>query len=328
MKRLLLLAMGGLMLASPSFAADPVPLTLEAKIPLGPVRGRIDHLAVDLERKRLFVAELGNDRVGIVDLDQRRLERRIADLSEPQGLGYVAATDTLYVANGGDGSLRLFAGADLAPAGRIDLGSDADNVRVDAASKRVFVGYGDGALAIVDAAARTKIGATPLKAHPEGFQIDAAANRAFVNLPDDRAIAVLDLAAGKVAATIPVRAARANFPMALDRDRDAVLIVSRAPAKLLVLGVPDGSWRASIDTCGDADDVFVDAKRGRAYVSCGDGFIDVFDLRPAGPEKIARISTAAGARTSLFVPALDRLFLAVRAAGSEAAAVWAFQPQP
>jgi len=49
-------------------ATDPPPLQLESKIPLGDVRGRIDHMAIDLPRQRLFVAELGNDSVGIVDL--------------------------------------------------------------------------------------------------------------------------------------------------------------------------------------------------------------------------------------------------------------------
>ena len=43
-------------------------LTVENKILLGKVAGRIDHLAVDLDRKRLFVAELGNNSVGVVDL--------------------------------------------------------------------------------------------------------------------------------------------------------------------------------------------------------------------------------------------------------------------
>jgi hypothetical protein len=52
--------------------ANTLPLQLEAKIPLGDVRGRIDHMAIDLSRQRLFVAELGNDSVGIVDLRSRR----------------------------------------------------------------------------------------------------------------------------------------------------------------------------------------------------------------------------------------------------------------
>ena len=64
------------------------PLELETKIPLGDVRGRIDHMAVDLKRQRLFVAELGNDSVGIVDLPNRKLISRIPGLKEPQGVGY------------------------------------------------------------------------------------------------------------------------------------------------------------------------------------------------------------------------------------------------
>ncbi len=89
------------------------PLQLEAKIPLGDVRGRIDHMAVDLKRQRLFVAELGNDSVGIVDLANRKLICRDSlELKEPQGVGYESSTDTLYVANAGDGSVRLFEGND------------------------------------------------------------------------------------------------------------------------------------------------------------------------------------------------------------------------
>ena len=115
--------------------ADVPPLQLEAKIPLGDVRGRIDHMAVDLARHRLFVAALGNDSLAVVDLEAKRLDRLIGELPEPQGVGYDPATDTLYVANAGDGSVRLFKGAELSPIGRIELGSDADNIRVDFESR-------------------------------------------------------------------------------------------------------------------------------------------------------------------------------------------------
>src|SRR5713226_4788665 len=123
-------------------------LQLEAKIPLGAVRGRIDHLAIDLKRQRLFVAELGNDSLGVVDFAARKAVRTITGLSEPQGVGYEPTTDTVYVANAGDGSVRVLRGDDLAPIGRIELADDADNVRIDAQRKRVLVGYGKGALAI------------------------------------------------------------------------------------------------------------------------------------------------------------------------------------
>src|SRR5712671_7549422 len=172
--------------------AETSPLQLEAKIPLGSVQGRIDHMAVDLKRQRLFVAELGNDTVGIIDLANRKLIRTIAGLKEPQGVGYEPSTDTLYVANAGDGSVRLFEGSDYNSAGLIELGSDADNIRVDAAAKRVFVGYGSGALAVIDPSTRSRVAAIPLKAHPESFQIDPDANQIFVNVPDARGIAVVD----------------------------------------------------------------------------------------------------------------------------------------
>ena len=103
-------------------SAEAPALQLEGKIPLGDVRGRIDHMAVDLARQRLFIAALGHDSLAVVDLKAQRLERMIGGLREPQGVGYDGATDMVYVANGGDGSVRLFKGEDLAPAGRIDLG--------------------------------------------------------------------------------------------------------------------------------------------------------------------------------------------------------------
>src|SRR5262245_21697266 len=123
-------------------------MQLESKISLGDVSGRIDHLAIDLARRRLFVAELGNDTVGVVDFNEQKVQHVITGLKEPQGVGYVPSSDTLFVANAGDGSVLLFRGAEYAAAGRIDLGDDADNIRVDSASNRVFVGYGSGALAV------------------------------------------------------------------------------------------------------------------------------------------------------------------------------------
>jgi DNA-binding beta-propeller fold protein YncE len=170
-------------------AADSAPLVVEAKIPLGAVHGRIDHMAFDASRQYVYVAELGNDTVGVVDLKQQRLVRTIEGLHEPQGLGYVPSTDTLYVANARDGSVKLFRGTDAAPIGAIPLGEDADNVRVDETTHRVFVGYGSGAIAVIDADTRTKVADIPLRAHPEGFQLEGAGQRIFVNVPDSNEIA-------------------------------------------------------------------------------------------------------------------------------------------
>jgi len=190
----------------------------------------------------------------------------------------------------------------------------------------VVVGYGDGALAVIDGAKTNKIGEVRLPAHPEGFQLDTSTGRAYVNLPSARGIAVADLSSSKVIALWPVGGASANFPMAMNSDSNHVLAVFRNPPKLGVFDNRDGSIVRMVDACGDADDLFVDAKRHRIYVSCGAGVIDIFDARSY--ERLSRIPTVSGARTSLFVPELDRLLLAVRAAGSNPAEIWVLRPEP
>jgi DNA-binding beta-propeller fold protein YncE len=304
--------------------ANP-PLILEAKIPLGEVSGRIDHLGIDTKRQRLLVAELGNNSLGVVDLAAGKVLRRIAGLSEPQGVAYVPFADSIFAANAGDGSVRVRRGEDLTQIGRIELGDDADNVRVDATHNRVLVGYGKGALAVIDPINLSKTADIRLKAHPEGFQIDETGTEVFVNVPGAREIVVADLAAGSTQ-LLPTQGAGSNFPMAIDGEAHRALVVFRSPPSLMALSSQDGHVAARIETCGDADDVFVDRKRRRVYVSCGEGVVDVLEPSEAGYRRLARVPTVPGARTSLFVPELDRLFVAVRATSHEPAAIWVFRP--
>jgi len=309
-------------------ARETAGIELEAKIALGKVNGRIDHMAIDLARGRLFVAELGNDSVGVVDVKANNLLQRIAGLAEPQGVGYAPSTDTLYVANARGGSVRLYRGDGYTPAGAIELRDDADNIRVDPDRNRVMIGYGNGGIAAIEAASGRRIADITLKAHPESFQVARDGARIYVNLPGAQTIGVIDTAAGKQIATWPLPGMRGNFAMALDEEGQRVLVVFRNPAKLAAFAMADGALVTSVDTCGDVDDLFIDAKRQRIYVSCGEGFIDVLDKTNTPYRRIARMRTVAGARTSLFVPALDRLYVAVRASGSEPAAIWVWRPVP
>lgn len=309
-------------------AAEQAPLKLDSEIPLGAVRGRIDHFAIDIQRQRLFVAELGNNSIGVVDLNERKLLRTITGLKEPQGLAYVASTDTLYVANGGDGSVHLFRGADLEPIGKIELGADADNIRIDRQSGQILVGYGSGALAVIDPKTLRKVGDVALRAHPESFQLDEAQARAFVNVPSSNELAVVDLAAKRQVKSLPLTDLGANFPLAIDQNAHQVLTVTRSPPRLVAFSTRDGSRAGVVGTCGDADDLFVDAKRQRIYVSCGEGAIDVFERRDASFVRLAQVSTRAGARTSLYVPELDLLFVGLRARSGEPAAIRIFRPEP
>lgn len=323
-----LLALAVVVLATPA-GAEGV-LLLEARIALPGVGGRIDHMAVDPARKRLFVAELGNGSLEMVDLVAGRPVRHITGLAEPQGVGYAAKADVVAVADAGDGSVRFYRGDGLSPAGAVMLGDDADDVRTDPRTGALVVGYGTGGLAIIDPEKRAKIGDIGLAAHPEGFAIDAATGRVFVNVPGAGHLAVVDLASGRQTAHWTVPGLRANFPIALDPAGAAIATVFRAPPTLVLIDAKTGAVTARLDTCGDADDVFFDGSRRRIYVSCGAGEIDVFQADTGGSyARLARIGTASGARTSLFVPQLDRLFVAARAGlfGKDAA-ILVYRPVP
>ena len=147
----------------------------------------------------------------------------------------------------------------------------------------------------------------------------------FVNVPDAREISVVDLSVGSTQ-SLPTQGAGSNFPMAIDGEAHRVLVVFRNPPSLMALSSQDGHVVAKAETCGDADDVFVDRKRHHVYVSCGEGVVDVLESGEAGHRQVAHVSTVPGARTSLFVPELDRLFVAVRAASNEPATIWVFRP--
>ena len=309
---------GCLALAGLPVNAEAPALVLESTIPLHNVSGRIDHMAFDRNRKRLIVAELGNDSVEVIDVTAGTVVHRIAGLREPQGVGYAEPADIILIANSGDGSVRLFSAQDFAEVGSVALHDDADNIRIDPRNGLAVVGYGSGGLALIDPASRARVANIKLPAHPEGFQIDPATGRTYVNIPDARQIAVVDLDARRLVATWPMREARSNFPMALDPAQSLIASVFRS--MLLLFDLASGAERQRVPTCGDADDVFFDARRWRVYVSCGAGEIAVLKRAGAGWDALTAIRTASGARTSLFVPELDRLFVAERAGllGSEA----------
>jgi hypothetical protein len=289
------------------------PLVLRRTVALAGVSGRIDHMAIDLGRRRLFVAELGNGTLDVIDLQAGQVIRRITGLNAPQGVGHAPGPDTLAIASAGDGSVRLFHGAELSPAGVVILGDDADNVRLDPVSSKFVVGYGSGALAVIDPADGTVAKRIRLAAHPESFQIESDGGRAFANVPDARQIAVIDMSSGQQSATWRVPGLGANFPLALDGAGGAVAAMFRNPPRLVVLDARGGTLISKLPGCGDADDLFFDDRRHRIYASCGDGTVDVWLQEGATWRPVGQVKTASGARTSLFVPTLDRLFVAARA---------------
>jgi len=305
--------------------ASEYPLTEAMSVPLQGVEGRIDHLAADITGKRVFIAALGNNSIEVVDLASGTRTKSISGFSEPQGICYDPESDRLFIACGGDGNCKVLDGQTFKTIATIPLGEDADNVRYDSNSHRVFIGHGRGALAIFDAKTGARLDEIHLSGHPESFQIETNGNHLFVNIPSMATVAEVDLTKKKVAETWVPRGTM-NFPMALDETNHRLFIGCRHPAKVLVYSTSSGKFIADVDIGADADDIFYDPFSKSLFVSCGSGSVDVIEqLGPDTYRKKRSKVCGTGARTSLFIPELETLCVAVPHRNAQSAKLLVFR---
>ena len=305
--------------------SDGAGLELKQTIQLTGVEGRIDHLDLDAANERLFVCALGNNTAEVLDLRKGERVHSITGLGAPQGLVYIPELNRLFIANDRGGVCKIYDAKSYQPVGEINFKDDADNIRYDDSSKRIYVGFGSGGIGIINAADGKQIGSIKLSGHPEAFELEKNGKRIFVNVPNSRHVAVIDHDKGEVVATWKTDLAFGNFPMALDEANHRLFIGCRMPSKLVVLDTESGNVVAKIDISGDTDDVFYDSKRHRIYAICGAGKIDIIEQTDQNNYKpLSKVGTAEGARTGLFVPERDTVFVAVPHRGSQKAEVRAY----
>jgi len=299
---------------------------LERTIPLPGVDGRIDHFAFDPAGERLFVCALGNNTVEVLDLRKAERIRSITGLGSPQGIVYIPQLDHLFVANDKGGIFKIYDGKSFQQITELNFKDDADNVRYDDATKKIYIGFGSGGIAIVNAPDGKQIGSIKLSAHPEAFELEKNGSRIFVNVPNSRHVAVIDREKGEIVTTWKTDLAFENFPMALDEANHRLFVGCRLPSRLVVLNTDSGDVVTKIDISGDPDDLFYDSKRHRIYAICGAGKIDIIEQTdPNTYAASAWVNTADGARTGLFVSERDTLFVAVPHRGSQKAEVRAYR---
>jgi DNA-binding beta-propeller fold protein YncE len=194
--------------AQTAHAQEKQPLQRVQTIPMPGVLGRMDHLGIDIEGKRLFAAALG-DRQNTVEVIDLKLGKRISSIrgqSMPQGVFYSDDFQRLFVANGRDGSIKIFSGDDFQLLGSLPVGAGADHVGYDQDTKYLYVGTSipnprAGALAIVDTQTNKQIGSIQTESRPGGIKIEKSGPRIFVTLGGAPKVGVIDREKHRVAAT-------------------------------------------------------------------------------------------------------------------------------
>jgi hypothetical protein len=326
-----LLALSGL-----ASGQEPSVLSLKSHIPLPNVNGRIDHLSVDVNGQRLFVAAVDNHTLEVIDLKSGQRVHTITDLAEPQGVFYDASTNHLFVACALDGVVKMFDGATFQVLATTKFPEDSDNLRYDGRAKRVIVGYagakqlrkrteGTGGLGFLDPNGN-KTGDVVIDAHPESFRLEESGNRIFVNVPDKREIEVVDRVRLNVLARWPVTSAEGNFPMALDEAHHRLFVATWTPSRMLVFDTETGTEIAAGETAGPSDDLFYDSRRGRVYVLTSAGFLEVFQDRDQNHfDRVGHYVTPPHTQTGLFVPEWGKLFAAAQGQGAQSAEIRVYE---
>ena len=311
--------------AQPAAESTPA-MIMTATVPLEGVKGRFDHFASG--KGKVFVSALGNNTVEVIDLFQGALVHTITGIPNPQGVTFSPEANKLFVASE-KGKVYIYDGDSFKLITTLDFDGGADNMRYDAATKRVYVGFGDdeknAAIAAIDAMTNKRLDEVyKLGGEPESFQLEKSGPNIYVNVPDLKQIVVINRAT-KELARWPLTVGQ-NFPMTLDEADHRVIVGTREPATLSVFDTSTGKMVASVPTVQDTDDLYYSPERKRVFVPGRAGSIWVY--QQADPDHynlISKIPTVVGAGTAGYFgrqgKGFDRFYLAVSASGSASAEV-------
>ncbi|MGH9690958.1 MAG: YncE family protein, partial [Candidatus Acidiferrales bacterium] len=310
--------------ANESNTPEVQPLVLTETIPLRGIVGRFDHFGEGAGK--LFVSALGDNHALVINTGGRVLGQSLP-VQDPQGEAYSPDSKELFVASGEDG-VHVFKGAPFKQIAVVPFEDGADDLRYDAANKRVYVGHGDektGGLAGIDAMTNKVVEDYKLGAEPENFQVETSGPNIYVNVPDLDEISVINRNT-KAISHWKLNGIASNFPMAMDEPDHRIFIGTHDPARMAVFDTTSGNMVAALPGVIDTDDIYFDAALKRIYMPGGAGFIYVYQMKdPDHYQLLAKIPTAIGAKTAGFWgrqgKGFDRFYLAVPARGNESAEI-------
>jgi len=296
------------------------------------VEGEFDHFAIDLTHQRLYLAAEDQKTVEVLDLTTQKHINSISLFQRPHGLIFLPGTSTLVVADGGDGTVKFIDTNGPKLSSQIKTALRADAVAFDSASRTAFVANGGmvakmdySLVTAIDTGRAEQLGEVKIESKIlEAMAVEKGSSRLFINLMDKNEVTVIDRVKQQILGNWPLSAEQPSA-MALDQLRHRLFVACRKPGRLVVLDTQSGKPVVDLPCIGHADDAHYDAVSQRIYVSGGEGTVSVYQQR--GEDKyslLGTVETGAGAKTSLLVPELKRLFVAVPASAGHAGQVLIF----
>lgn len=326
--------------ATPRALGADEPLILNRSIvlqgvPIGPYS---DHMDVDLAGKRLFATPQAAKAVAVLDLEDGRVLKMLGGFGNPHSIFYSSSSKRLFVTDDTSG-VKVFDGENYSLIQTIHLAAGADGMVYDPRTRLLYVnnggedaGMSHSIISVIDVVRTRKVADIPI-ASPglEAAVIDSDRQLLYVNLVDESAIAVVDLRKRRLIVKwkLPAGAGR-NLAIALDIPHARLYVACRESpmhGSLFVLDSADGRSLARLPIGGYPDGISIDHGRRRIYVSTGVGHVETYTIGPGDTyRRQPRVDTAVMAKTSLYSPQLDRLFVSVPHLTTDAQ-IMIFEPQ-
>jgi DNA-binding beta-propeller fold protein YncE len=319
--------------AATGHAQVPGPLKLAQTIPLpGLHDGDFDHFQIDPAGMRLFLAAEENSAIEVIDLRTNKVIQKVTGPKAPHSMGYNTEVKKLYVVDdGGPNQVEVFDGATFKLLTTLPMDAHADVSSYDPATQLLYVGNGGRQakedytlISVIDTKTDKKVGDIKIDADRiETIRFETKTTRMFTNMYYKGSVAVIDRAKQSVIATWSFAQEGKNLAsMALDEADHRLFVHARDPGKVLVIDSESGKLITTLPCVGDYDDSIYDPGTRRLYM-IGTPFLKVFQKSEEGDryDTLGQVQTAFHAETGIFVPQLNRLYIAVNHHGTTDAVV-------
>lgn len=279
--------------------------------------GGWDYLQIDPPAHRLYLTR--GARVDVVDTQTGKVVGAIGSLHGTHGVALDAAGKLGYISDGGGNAVVVFDRATLATVATIPVGSNPDGILFDPATSSVWAFNGRSKDAtVIDTATQRVVATIALPGKPE-FPASDGKGSIFVNIEDKNEIVRLDARAHTITATWPLAGCESPSGLALDVVGNRLFSVCDGKK----MAVSDAKTGASIATpaIGDGPDAAgYSAKLKLAFSSNGEGTLTVVDAGKAGFPVLQTVPTRRSARTMIYDPSTDRIYLSSAELGPRPAA--------
>jgi YVTN family beta-propeller protein len=295
-----LLAIGVSTVASAraSRSPDRLPLTHVTDVPLPGNASRFDYQSIDPNRRRLYLAHLGDSTLDVVDLETLRVVATVPKVAHIHGVAAVPSAGRVYATATGTNELVTIDADTNAVLARTPTGDFPDGVTYDEADALVLVSNkNDGSITIIDASTNSVV-ATIEVADETGNVVDDATTGtvyATARTPDE--LVAIDPVMRRITRRIRLPGCVGAHGVSLDTATQRAFVACEHNARLVTVDLHRSRETVNASVGVSPDVLAFDVGLQRLYVASESGTVTAFDLSTSVPRKIGQAHLADAAHT-------------------------------